>query len=133
MIYLDSSALLKLVIEEPESAAIATWLADRSDDLPVSSELAKLEVVRAARRLKVNVATSARSLMSQLDLIPIDSVLINEAAEVGPLLGGLDAIHLASALSIRADLTAFVAYDHRLVSAAEADGIEVSRPGVSVS
>ena len=134
MIYLDSSALLKLLIEEPESAALATWLAERSDDPPVSSELARLEVVRAARRLDPNIATSARSLISQLDLIPTDSVLINEAADAGkPLLRSLDAIHLASALSIRADLTAFVAYDDRLVSAAEAEGLDVSRPGVAVS
>ena len=134
MIYLDSSALLKLLIEEPESAALATWLAERSDDPPVSSELARLEVVRAARRLDPNIATSARSLISQLDLIPTDSVLINEAADAGkPLLRSLDAIHLASALSIRADLTAFVAYDDRLVSAAEAEGLHVSRPGVAVS
>jgi len=58
------------------------------------------------------VVPAARVLMSQLDLIPLSSGLLDEAADVGePLLRTLDAIHLAGALSIQADLTAFVAYD----------------------
>jgi len=51
MIYLDSSALLKLLFEESESAALALWIAERADTPMVSSELAKVEVVRATRRL----------------------------------------------------------------------------------
>jgi predicted nucleic acid-binding protein len=129
MIYLDSSALLKLLFEETESAELALWISEQTGTPMVTSELAKVEVVRAARRLDADVVPAARVLMSQLDLIPLNSGLIGQAADVGePPLRTLDAIHLASALSIQADVTAFVAYDLRLVAAAEAAGIESTRP-----
>jgi predicted nucleic acid-binding protein len=132
VIYLDSSALLKLLFEESESAALAQWISERAGTPMVSSELARLEVVRATRRLDADVVPAARALMSQLDLIPVNGALIDEAADIGdPLLRTLDAIHLASALSIRGDLTAFVAYDNRLFAAAEAAGMESIRPSSS--
>lgn len=131
MIYLDSSALLKLLVEEYESAALSAWLADRLNLPAVSSELAKLEVVRAARRLDPRVVPAARALVSQLDLIPITGAVIEQAADVGePMLRSLDAIHLVSALSVRNDLAAFVTYDHRLFGAAQQAGLPVHRPGV---
>jgi len=134
MIYLDSSALLKLLVEEPESAAFASWISKRQTTPSVSSELVKLEVVRAARRLDARVVPGARAIVSQLDLIPLSGSVIEEAAEVGgPMLRSLDAIHLASALSIRADLTAFVAYDRRLVEAAETAGLPVDSPGAGAN
>ena len=129
MIYLDSSALLKLLFEEPESAALARWVSERAATPMVSSELAKLEVVRAARRLDAGVVPAARALISQLDLIPLSSGLLAEAIDVGdPLVRAFDAIHLASALSIRAELTSFVAYDARLLAAAAAVGLDPVRP-----
>jgi len=129
MIYLDSSALLKLLFEESESAALALWISEQAGEPMVSSELARVEVIRAARRLDPDVVPAARVLMSQLDLIPLTSGVIDEAADVGePLLRALDAIHLASALSIQAHLTALVAYDNRLVTAAKAAGIESIQP-----
>ena len=129
MIYLDSSALLKLLFEEPESAALTRWLEERAGTPAVSSELARVEVLRASRRLNPTALPAARSLLAQLDLIPLTSVLLAEAAEVGdPLLRALDALHLASALSIRTELSAFVAYDHRLAAAAADAGLEPVRP-----
>jgi predicted nucleic acid-binding protein len=134
MIYLDSSALLKLLVEESESAALESWLSDQATTPIVSSELARLEVVRAARRLDGAVVPAARALVSQVDLIPLTVGLIDEAADIGePALPSLDAIHLVSALSIAGELTAFVAYDHRLVAAAEAAKLDVRRPGVGTS
>lgn len=132
MIYLDSSAMLKLLFEESESVALASWIAERAATPMVSSELAKVEVVRATRRLDAAVVPAARALVSQLDLIPLSSGMIEEATDVGePLLRTLDAIHLASALSIRDELTAFVAYDHRLFTAAQDAGIEPISPSPS--
>ena len=134
MIYLDSSALLKLLVEESESAALESWLSDQATTPIVSSELARLEVVRAARRLDAAVVPAARALVSQVDLIPLTIGLIDEAADVGePALRSLDAIHLVSALSIAGELTAFVAYDERLVAAAEAAKLDVRRPGVGTT
>lgn len=130
MIYLDSSALLKLLVEESESAALAGWLSERASIPAISSELARLEVIRAARRLNPLVVPAARTLMSQIDLLPLGGEIIAAAAEVGePHLRSLDAIHLASALAVRADLTAFVAYDLRLIAAATTAGLTVERPG----
>lgn len=129
MIYLDSSAVLKLLFEERESAALEQWISERAGTPVVSSELARVEVLRASRRLNADALPAARALLSQLDLIPLTSALIDEAADVGePLLRTLDAVHLASALSIRANLSAFIAYDHRLAAAAEAAGLEPLQP-----
>ncbi len=129
MIYLDSSALLKLLFDEDESAALETWLSDRTATPTFSSEVARIEVVRSARRLDVAVVPAARSLVAQLDVIPMTTGLVEEAADVGhPSLRSLDAIHLASALSVRDDLTAFVAYHTQLLSAAEAAGLPVVTP-----
>jgi uncharacterized protein len=131
LIYLDSSALLKLLFEEPESAALARWIEERTGTPAVSSELARVEVLRASRRLNPAALPAARSLLAQLDLIPPTSVLLAEAAEVGePQLRTLDALHLASALSIRSELSAFVAYDRRLAAAAADAGLEPARPAV---
>lgn len=130
MIYLDSSALLKLLHEERESAALEEWLLARAGTPVVSSELAKVEVIRACRRVNANALPAARALLAELDLIPLTSDVVDEAADVdGTVLRSLDAIHLASALSIRGDLSAFVAYDHRLAEAATAAGLELHRPG----
>jgi len=72
----------------------------------------------------------ARALLAELDLIPVGRGAVDEAAEVGESnLRSLDAIHLASALSIRTDLSAFVAYDHRLADAASSAGLECLGPG----
>lgn len=130
MIYLDSSALLKLVFEEDESAALERWLNRRTRTPKVSSELAKVEVVRATRRLDADAVGDARTLVSQLDLIPLTGAVVEQAADVGaPLLRSLDALHLASALSVREELTAFVAYDERLFDAAQAADLAPVRPG----
>lgn len=130
MIYLDSSALLKLLFEEDESVALERWLAAREEMPAVSSELARIEVIRATRRLNADALPEARALLDELNLIPLSTSLVPEATEVGDLkLRSLDAIHLASALSIRADLSAFVAYDIRLGDAAANAGLESIRPG----
>jgi predicted nucleic acid-binding protein len=130
VIYLDSSALLKLLHREAESAALGEWLTARSGTPAVSSALARVEVIRACRRIDVDVLPAARTLLTGLDIIPMTAAVIDEAADVGgTMLRSLDAIHLASALSIRADLSAFVAYDHRLTEAAAAAGLDSVAPG----
>lgn len=130
VIYLDSSALLKLVHEERESVALEHWISTRAGTPMVSSELAKVEVIRASRRVNAAALPAARALLAGLDLIPLTSDLIDEAAEAGErLLRCPDAIHLVSAMSIRPHLSAFVAYDHRLAQAASAAGLEPARPG----
>lgn len=129
MIYVDSSALLKLVHEEPESVALADWLSTRAGMPVVSSELVKVEVLRACRRVNAEALPEAKTLLAQLDLIRLTSDVIDQAADVGEVVLSLDAIHLASALSIRSDLSGFIAYDQRLCDAASAAGLELLTPG----
>ncbi len=132
MIYLDSSALLKLVVAERESAALAAWLVEQADIPVASSELAKVEVLRACRRVAPNAVELARDLLSGLDFVPLSSSVIDVAAELeGDALRSLDALHLASALAVRTAMTAFVAYDLRLQAGASAAGLPTIAPGAS--
>jgi len=129
MIYLDSSALLRMLIDEPESESLALWLASRTDIPKVSSELARVELIRACRRIDEEIVPGARRLLSGLDLVPVTSEVIEQATRAGDrTVRSLDAIHLASAMMLRSDLSAFVVYDRRLRKAAEAEGLAVSDP-----
>ena len=129
MIYLDSSALLKLLFDEDESEALAQWLIARADVPKISSELSKIEVVRACRRIDEDAVPGARRLLAGLDLVPISGETVERAELVGdPMVRSLDAIHLASALTLRSHLSAFVTYDRRLWEAAEAEELAVVVP-----
>ncbi len=130
MIYLDASALLKLVRREAETQALLEWLTMRPEQPVVASVLARVEVLRAARRLGDPVLAEARAVVGDLDLIPLDRAVQDVACDIGdPLLRTLDALHLASALLLGDALTAFVAYDHRLADGARAAGLVVATPG----
>jgi len=131
VIYLDSSAVLKLVATEAESDALEDWLVERRDTPVVSSALTQVEVLRACRRMDEGLLPAARGLLRGLDLLPVDASILDAAAEPPTrALRSLDAVHLASALSLDPDLETFVAYDARLVTAAEAAGLAVIQPGV---
>jgi predicted nucleic acid-binding protein len=116
VLYLDSSAIVKLVAREPESEALARVIAKDPD--VVSSALAWTEVVRAARRTRSNIAR-AEKVVASIPMIPIDDGILRRAADIPPVtLRALDAIHIATALSVREDLAAVVTYDARLADAA---------------
>jgi predicted nucleic acid-binding protein len=130
VIYLDCSALMKLVRAESETEALQEWLALRPEQPVVTSELGRVEVLRAARRIGGRVLAEASLVVGDLDLVPLDRAVQDLACEIGqPLLRTLDALHLASALLLSEQLTAFVAYDQRLTSAARAAGLVVVVPG----
>lgn len=130
MIYLDSSAVLKLVRAEDETPALRDWLVARPDEPLVTSELGRVEVLRAALRSGERVASTARLALGDLDLVPLDRPVQDLASTIGgPVLRTLDALHLASAVLLRDHLTAFVAYDHRLADAARTEGLVVETPG----
>jgi predicted nucleic acid-binding protein len=129
VIYFDTSALLKLIFEEAESAALAEWVTLRPDVPKISSDLSTVELVRTCRRVNETAVANANLLLGGIDLLPVDRAIVEKASSLVPTeLGSLDAIHLASALSLKADLTALVAYDSRLCSAATDSGIEVVSP-----
>lgn len=132
MIYLDSSAVLKLVREEKETMALRAWL-DRHPAQPlVTSELGRVEVLQATRRVGGPAYTEALSVVADLDLVPLDRAVQDLACAIGePPLRTLDALHLASAVLLRDELTALVAYDARLIDAARVAGLVVAAPGWS--
>lgn len=131
-LYLDSSALVKLVLPEPESAALLALLPDW--EAHVSSAIASVEVPRAARRASASedVARRAAQVIRGVHLVTVDDEILEIASSLEPpVLRSLDAIHLASALVLQPDLGAVVAYDVRLAEAARRRGMEVLTPGVT--
>lgn len=129
MIYLDTSALAKLVLTEAESPALGAWLDDRSDVLRVSSSLARAELVRAVRAEGDAAIRAATSLLVEIDEILMTTDLLDAAGALAFPLKSSDAIHLASALRVRAHIVAFVAYDKRLLTVADEMGLPIASPG----
>ena len=126
MLYLDTSAAVKLLIDEKESSALRAYLSDHNW---ASSALVRTELVRALLRADPSVVPRALDLLAQGSLLVIDTQVLDTAARLSPpSLRSLDAIHLASALQLRDELTAFVAYDDRLLAAASALGMPVASP-----
>ena len=125
--YADSSALVKLVLAEPESAALLTRL--QSYDCVVSSTLAVVEVTRAARRVGGDAAVRrASTVLDNVALLSIDRAVLRRAAALPrEVLRSLDAIHVASALELGEDVT-LVAYDRRVIDAAEVLQLPIASP-----
>jgi hypothetical protein len=129
LIYLDSSALVKLAVTEPESAALADWLRDSSQLVRVSSPLVRVEVPRAVWRADPGSLPQAYTIVRRLREIRMTEAVLTRAAGVRPnVLRTLDAIHVASAMSVRDNLTALVSYDKRVLAAAQDAGLPTASP-----
>lgn len=125
--YLDSSALVKLVVEEPESDALRRYM--RRWAPFVSSALAQVELSRAVLLLGDTARRRARNVLARVGLINLGRRQLLAAGELEPAeLRALDAIHIAAALSLGESLRRVVAYDNRLAEAARAAGLEVVAP-----
>lgn len=126
--YLDTSALVKLVVQETETPAMLAWLTPEID--PVSCDLARTELMRAVRRADPHAAQQARAVLDGLTLIAVTTSICEAASRLPPdALRTLDAIHLAAALALGDDLDAIVTYDDRLAEAASLHGVSVLAPG----
>jgi predicted nucleic acid-binding protein len=127
VLYLDSSALVKLAVAEKESQALRGLLAFGSD--LASSALARTEVPRAIAPQGELAVRRAMRVLAQIELIAIDDAILDSAARLGPpTLRTLDAIHIASALALEDALESIVTYDTRMAAAATTLGIRVSAP-----
>jgi predicted nucleic acid-binding protein len=123
--YLDSSAIVKLVVKEPESDALRRYLRRRR--VYVSSALARTEVARALLSLGPSAQQRGQAALARIELIRVSDRLLTEAGALLPGdLRSLDAIHLATAAA--ASVARMVVYDNRLASAAEAMGFTVVAP-----
>ena len=125
--YLDSSALVKLAIAEPESAALRRHLRRRRP--LVSSALARTEVLRAVLLEGAEGIARARDVLSSVELIRVSDRILNAAGSLHPVdVRSLDAIHLATAQQLGSDLSRLITYDQRMLEAANALGLKTLAP-----
>lgn len=126
-VYLDSSALVKLVIREAETPALTGHL--RRCPTRVSCALARVEVPRAVRAHGPESLTRARALLERIGLMHLDDSLLDAAAALeGAPLRSLDAIHLAAAQTLGPELVEVITYDVRMSHAATQVGLPVAAP-----
>ena len=130
MIYLDTSAIVKLVAAEQESASLIDWLNARREESLVTSVIGHIELMRAIARTRPDALIRAGNVASTIDTLVLTGAVAATAATIPPAeLRTLDAIHLATAYTHRAGLTAFCAYDRRLLEAAASQGLPTVSPG----
>jgi uncharacterized protein len=132
LIYVDTSALLKLVKDdEIEGPALRAYLAGEAEPKLVSSALLAVEARRGMLRVRPDGLPKVDLLLADVAQISISDAVIESASRLpDPLLRSLDAIHLATALMIRDDVDTVLAYDARLRNAAEAHGFRTAAPGL---
>ena len=125
--YLDSSAIVKLVVAEPESSALRRYLRRRKPY--VSSALARAEVARSLLPFGPAALQRGDTVLARIDLIRVSDTILRAAGSLLPEdVRTLDAIHLATAQQLGTDLARIVTYDTRMQAAAEALGLDVNAP-----
>jgi uncharacterized protein len=127
LVYLDSSAFVKLVLAEPETPALLASL----EGAPrlVASEILEVEVLRATRRAGGDTG-AAREQLAAVRLLPLGGEIRTRACALDPpSVRSLDAIHLATALSLGGRLDSLYTYDERMQLAAREAGLDVRAPG----
>lgn len=130
VVYLDSSAITKLLVEEPERQDLRQFLESRPDR--VTSIVGAIEVGRAVWRQDPTQLASLAAVWEGIGRIALDQAVVDRAATLDPPgLRTLDAIHLASALELGSDLSVLVTYDVRFADAARRQGIAVASPGAA--
>jgi len=129
MIYLDTSATVKLVVDEEESVALIGWLNARPEQSLATSVIGRIELIRSAARMGPAAEARARVVASTIDALVLTDAIAAAAEGISlDALRTLDAIHLATAQVHRAALTAFCAYDRRLLEAAASYDLPVVSP-----
>jgi predicted nucleic acid-binding protein len=128
-IYMDTSALVKLVVAEEESLSLQSFLSERGEDALFSAALARTELLRAVGPNGAQAIADARTLLRGLDTVMLTRQLLDDAGTLQPLrLRSLDAIHLVAAQRAGDTLRAVVTYDTRMLSAADDLGIATVSP-----
>ena len=124
--YADASALVKLILPEPESAALHRWYVEA--ERLVTSRAGVVETERAARR-RPHDEDQRMLILRGVEVLELDAEIGRAAALLEPAsVRTLDAIHVASAQALGSELDAFITYDDRLADAARSAGLTVVRP-----
>ncbi|MGI8904020.1 MAG: type II toxin-antitoxin system VapC family toxin [Solirubrobacteraceae bacterium] len=125
--YVDSSAIVKLAVSEPESTALRRYLSRRKP--LITSALARTEVARALLPLGPDAVRRGDEALRRMQLLRVNDRVLAEAGRLQPTaLRSLDAIHLASARQLGPTLQRVVTYDTRMADAARLIGWSVSSP-----
>jgi len=128
-LYLDSSAFVKLIVSEPESRALRSYLAQRRTR-HVSSSMLRAEALRAVRHGGPDALAQTRSALKRIDLVALTDGILDAAGTLEPrIVRTIAAIHLATALALGDDLEAVVTYDTRMAEGARLLGLETTAPG----
>ncbi|WP_026821053.1 type II toxin-antitoxin system VapC family toxin [Arthrobacter castelli] len=128
MIYVDTSALAKLVMAEPETESLRNYLRQATHEPTASSELTLVELRRAAVRRGQDTAELAEQVLARVDTCPLYREVVDRASSLDPsVLRTLDALHVATALELRA--SAVVTYDRRMLEACVSHGLTAVAPG----
>jgi len=126
--YVDTSALVKLVVAESETAALRAWLEEPGREL-LACDLTRTELMRAVRRAMPNRVLRAREVLDAITLVNVTPAVFENAGRLDPSgLRSLGAIHLAAALDLGDDLDGLITYDDRLADAAVSNGVAVVAP-----
>lgn len=126
--YVDTSAFVKLIVEEPESAAMRAWWDDHHPRV-FSSDLLRTETVRATRRVSTEAEVAAHQALETIDLLSFGVDTYGQAGTIEPReLRTLDALHLVAAVAAGDDLEGVVTYDDRLAGACRARSIAIAAP-----
>ena len=128
--YLDSSAILKYVFAEPERPALVKALTSQA----ISSELARLEVKRAVYRMNPKDINLANEELSRIDFVSISNQVLGiaESFSSSVTLATLDAIHVATAITLGKGIEGIISYDKQMVTNARKMGIKVLSPGAKL-
>ena len=125
--YIDSSAIVKLIVEEPESTVLRRYLRGRRP--LVSSAIVRTEVKRAILPLGAAALRRADEVLGRIELVRINNLVLNAAGLMKPdEIRSLDAIHLATAALFQTTLRGLITYDTRMANAAQVLGWTVSAP-----
>jgi len=128
-VYLDTSAFVKLVVSEPESRALRSFLTRRRTR-HVSSAMLRTEALRAVRHGGAEALANTRSALKTVELVAVTDSILDAAGTLEPrVLRTLVAIHLATALALGDDLDVIVTYDARMAEGSRLLGLEAASPG----
>lgn len=132
LLYFDTSAAIKLFKREAESDALGAWLSTQGSALVITSDLTRTELRRALHTAQAAPATwqQVEQWLDEAALIRLTPSVFDTAGRLSPntALRSLDALHVAAAMTVAPAVTAFVAYDKRLLAAAETVGLRTSAP-----
>lgn len=128
MWYIDSSAIMKLIKPEKESAALIKKLPNGL----IASRISRVEVTRTIIRYEPDLLDATYDVLADIQMIPVEDPIITIAENLPQFidLRSLDSLHIASALSIKNVLKGVITYDKEMVKAAEALGFKTLSPGM---